>query len=108
MQWGVVVCIRKVTLTKSEVGEVISAICLVGKPVIVLLLEMLVGAEFTEQGEQHVEGLDRRLIILKLVHGHIAHCANDLCIVGNVHINLRSREGCRLEGLLHLRVPLLH
>lgn len=40
---------------------------------ILLLLEMLVRSEFTEQSEQHVEGLDDRLGVLLLVHWNVCH-----------------------------------
>ncbi len=73
-----------------------------------MVLEMLVLAELAEEGEEHVEGLNYRLIILQFVHGDVAHGADDLRVVCNVHVNFRAWERCLLERLLHLRRPLLH
>ena len=92
----------------SEVCKV--GVAAVGEPVriIVLLLEVLVRSELAEESEEYVERLNYRLIILQLVHGDVAHRADNLGVVGRMHVYLGSRERCRLEGCLHLRVPLLH
>ena len=73
-----------------------------------LVLEVLILAEFTEKGEQHVQGLDHGLIILKLVNRDIDHGANQSRIVGDVHVDLRARERNASKRLLQLRIPLLH
>ena len=76
--------------------------------VVVLLLEMLVGTELAEQSEQHMQRFDHRLIILELVHGDVAHSANDLRVISNVHVDLWAGECSLLKCLFHLRRPLLH
>ena len=76
--------------------------------VVVLLLEVLVGAELAEEGEKYVQRFYNRLSILKLMHGDVAHRANNLGIVGGVHINFGTGERSRFESCLHLGRPLLH
>ena len=92
----------------SEVSKV--GVTSVGEPVciVVLLLEVLVRSELAEESEEYVEGLNYGLIILQLVHGDVAHRADNLGVVGRMHVYLGPGERSRLEGCLHLRVPLLH
>jgi hypothetical protein len=93
-------------IRRSKVRQV--GVAVVAVSVVVLLLEVLVRAELAEESEEHVERLDHRLIILQLVYGHVAHGADDLRVVLDVHVNFRARERSRLEGLFHLGRPLLH
>jgi len=91
----------------SEVCKVIS-VGRVGKAVVVLLLEVLIRAELAEKREEHMQGLNRRLIILQLVHWNVTHRANDLGVVRDMHVDLGPREGSLFEGSFHLGVPFLH
>lgn len=94
---------QQLRLCISKIGKVGVRVC-----IIVLLLEVLVGAELTEKSKEHVQRLYHRLLILQLVHWNVTHCADNLRIVLYMHIDFRSRERCRLEGLFHFRVPFLH
>ena len=73
-----------------------------------MILEMLVLAELAEEGEKDVEGLDNGLIILQFVHGDVAHGADDLRVVCNVHVDFWAWERRLLEGCFHLGWPFLH
>jgi len=42
------------------------------------------------------------------VDGDIDHGADQSCVVGDVHVDLRAWERNLSESLLHLRIPLLH
>ena len=76
--------------------------------VIVLLLEMLVRTEFTEQSEENVQGFNDWLAILQLMNRYITHGAYDLRVVGDVHIDFRARERRCLKCLFHFWWPFLH
>jgi len=56
-----------------------------------------------------VQRLNHRLIIVSsLVYGDIAHAQHQSRIVAHMHVDFRVRELYLLQGLLHLRLPLLH
>lgn len=78
----------------SEVSKV--SVTTVGEPVciVVLLLEVLVRSELAEESEKYVEGLNYGLIILQLVHGDVAHRADNLGVVSRMHVYLGSGERC--------------
>ena len=78
----------------SEVSKV--GVTTVGEPVciVVLLLEVLVRSELAEESEKYVEGLNYGLIILQLVHGDVAHRADNLGVVSWMHVYLGSGERC--------------
>jgi hypothetical protein len=55
-----------------------------------------------------MEGLDNRLIILKLVNGYVHHRTDQTRVVGNVHVDLWAWERNLPQSLLHLWIPLFH
>ena len=69
---------------------------------------MLVRSKLAEESEEDMQGLDGGLIIRLLVHGDIDHGADYASVVWYWHIDVGTRELDLPEGLLHLRVPLLH
>ena len=73
-----------------------------------LLLEVLVGTELTKECEEHMKRFYRSIILCRLVNRNVTHCAYQLGVVGNVHVDFSTRERDLLEGCLHLRVPFLH
>ena len=83
---------------------------LVGKAIsiIILLLEMLIWAEFAKESKQYMKRLNYRFLILQLVHWNITHSTNDLRVVLNVHVDFRAWERRCFERLFHLRGPFLH
>lgn len=91
----------------SKVGKVV-AICIVAIGIVVLLLEVLVRAELTEESEENVQRLDYWFLILQLVHWNITHCTDDFSVVRDMHVDFGAGEGRRLESLFHFRRPLLH
>ena len=102
-------CVQSAVSDISEVGKVTSRSCTrKAISIVVLLLEVLVRAELAEQCEQNVEGLNDRLIVLQLVNWDVAHSADNLCVVGDMHVDFWTRERSRLKGGLHLWAPLLH
>ena len=76
----------------SEVGQVGVGRSKAIISVIVLLLKVLVRAEFTEKSEENVQGFNDWLAILQLMNRYITHGAYNLRIVGDVHINFRAWE----------------
>ena len=92
----------------SELGKVLLSIIHSTRILLHLLLEMLVRTEFTKECEEDVEGLNHRIILRRLVHWNIAHGADKLCVVRNMHIDFCTWKRYLLEGCLHFWVPLLH
>jgi len=96
---------HKTFAPSSEVCKAINSTSLTR---FLILLEVLVGAELTEQSEHDVQALYHWFVICKLVAGNIYHRANKASIIRWVHINFRTREWNILECLLHLLRPFLH
>ena len=98
----------QITRGSSKVCEVARRCVGLGGACVLLLLEMLVGAELTEQREENVQRLDDCFIIAVLVHWHIYEGANQTRVVLDIHLNLWSWESDLLEGCFHFWIPLLH